>query len=115
MTFSCVLVLMIYKISKCFVLLINTRFYFKTMLIFPVKLVSVINSHLVNVQKHLVIQILLLCMCVREEGQGGWNSQGCETRPISAIKTSCFCNHLTNFAVLLVSHKMVKEVFLFEV
>ncbi|CAL8331612.1 unnamed protein product, partial [Gadus morhua 'NCC'] len=35
------------------------------------------------------------------EGQGGWNSQGCETRPISAIKTSCFCNHLTNFAVLL--------------
>ncbi|CAL8269840.1 unnamed protein product [Boreogadus saida] len=35
------------------------------------------------------------------EGQGGWNSTGCETRPISANVTSCFCNHLTSFAVLL--------------
>ncbi|CAL8263208.1 unnamed protein product [Lota lota] len=35
------------------------------------------------------------------DGQGGWNSHGCETHVISAHQTSCFCDHLTSFAVLL--------------
>ncbi|XP_076595857.1 adhesion G protein-coupled receptor G4a [Chaetodon auriga] len=34
-------------------------------------------------------------------GQGGWNSRGCETRSISSYQTSCLCDHLTHFAVLL--------------
>ncbi|XP_075959737.1 adhesion G protein-coupled receptor G4a [Anarhichas minor] len=34
-------------------------------------------------------------------GRGGWNSRGCETRSISANRTSCLCDHLTHFAVLL--------------
>ncbi|KAM6999760.1 adhesion G-protein coupled receptor G6 isoform 2-T2 [Tautogolabrus adspersus] len=33
--------------------------------------------------------------------QGGWNSGGCETRSISSNRTSCLCDHLTHFAVLL--------------
>ncbi|KAF3838601.1 hypothetical protein F7725_010369 [Dissostichus mawsoni] len=34
-------------------------------------------------------------------GQGGWNSRGCKTRSISDYQTSCLCDHLTHFAVLL--------------
>ncbi|XP_059201699.1 adhesion G-protein coupled receptor G2-like [Centropristis striata] len=37
----------------------------------------------------------------RNGGQGGWNSSGCETLSISAHQTSCLCDHLTHFAVLL--------------
>ncbi|XP_034545192.1 adhesion G-protein coupled receptor G4 isoform X2 [Notolabrus celidotus] len=37
----------------------------------------------------------------RNAGQGGWNSRGCETRSISPNQTSCRCDHLTHFAVLL--------------
>ena len=75
------------------------------MLICAVKLVSAVKSHLVNVSKHLFVLILRRCVCVRVDGQGGWNSHGCETRIISVNETSCFCDHLTSFAVLLVSHK----------
>ncbi|XP_035983368.1 adhesion G-protein coupled receptor G4 isoform X2 [Fundulus heteroclitus] len=32
---------------------------------------------------------------------GGWNSNGCETQNISSHQTSCLCDHLTHFAVLL--------------
>uniref|UniRef100_A0AAQ5YRM5 G-protein coupled receptors family 2 profile 2 domain-containing protein n=1 Tax=Amphiprion ocellaris TaxID=80972 RepID=A0AAQ5YRM5_AMPOC len=38
-------------------------------------------------------------------GQGGWNNNGCETQSISSYQTSCLCDHLTHFAVLLVSHR----------
>ncbi|CAK6964668.1 adhesion G-protein coupled receptor G4 [Scomber scombrus] len=44
-------------------------------------------------------------------GQGGWNSRGCETLNISSCQTSCRCNHLTHFAVLLdVSRAPISEV-----
>ncbi|KAK9518261.1 hypothetical protein VZT92_023572 [Zoarces viviparus] len=43
-------------------------------------------------------------------GRGGWNSRGCETRSISANRTSCLCDHLTHFAVLLdVSRTPISE------
>ncbi|KAJ3598735.1 hypothetical protein NHX12_000642 [Muraenolepis orangiensis] len=54
-------------------------------------------------------------MCVfwdfsENDGQGGWNSQGCETQVISAHQTSCLCDHLTSFAVLLnISRAPVSE------
>nr|XP_029133553.1 adhesion G-protein coupled receptor G4 isoform X4 [Labrus bergylta] len=37
----------------------------------------------------------------KNAGQGGWNSGGCETQSISSNQTSCLCDHLTHFAVLL--------------
>ncbi|XP_060904380.1 adhesion G-protein coupled receptor G4 isoform X2 [Labrus mixtus] len=37
----------------------------------------------------------------KNAGQGGWNSGGCETQSISSNRTSCLCDHLTHFAVLL--------------
>ncbi|XP_054648784.1 adhesion G-protein coupled receptor G6 isoform X2 [Dunckerocampus dactyliophorus] len=43
-------------------------------------------------------------------GQGGWSSMGCETRSISPYQTSCLCEHLTHFAVLLdVSREPISE------
>ncbi|XP_061899842.1 adhesion G-protein coupled receptor G2-like [Entelurus aequoreus] len=43
-------------------------------------------------------------------GQGGWSSVGCETRSISPSQTSCLCEHLTHFAVLLdVSREAISE------
>ncbi|XP_069388135.1 adhesion G-protein coupled receptor G6 isoform X2 [Paralichthys olivaceus] len=43
-------------------------------------------------------------------GLGGWNSSGCETRNISPHQTSCLCDHLTHFAVLLdVSRTPISE------
>ncbi|XP_044061882.1 adhesion G-protein coupled receptor G4 isoform X2 [Siniperca chuatsi] len=43
-------------------------------------------------------------------GQGGWNSRGCETQSISSYRTSCLCDHLTHFAVLLdVSRAPISE------
>ncbi|XP_037635374.1 adhesion G-protein coupled receptor G6 [Sebastes umbrosus] len=43
-------------------------------------------------------------------GQGGWNSNGCDTLSISAYQTSCLCDHLTHFAVLLdVSRTPISE------
>ncbi|KAL6117451.1 adgrg4 [Pungitius sinensis] len=38
---------------------------------------------------------------LKNGGQGGWNGAGCETRSLSAHETSCRCDHLTHFAVLL--------------
>ncbi|XP_030251405.1 adhesion G-protein coupled receptor G4 isoform X2 [Sparus aurata] len=37
----------------------------------------------------------------RNGGKGGWNSRGCVTSSISPNRTSCLCDHLTHFAVLL--------------
>uniref|UniRef100_A0A3Q1ITF0 Adhesion G protein-coupled receptor G4b n=1 Tax=Anabas testudineus TaxID=64144 RepID=A0A3Q1ITF0_ANATE len=48
-------------------------------------------------------EVYLMCVFV-SGGQGGWNSRGCETHSISSNQTSCLCDHLTHFAVLLVSH-----------
>uniref|UniRef100_A0A8C5GJ70 Adhesion G protein-coupled receptor G4b n=1 Tax=Gouania willdenowi TaxID=441366 RepID=A0A8C5GJ70_GOUWI len=38
-------------------------------------------------------------------GRGGWNSNGCVTKSISPLQSSCFCDHLTHFGLLLVSNK----------
>ncbi|XP_055368222.1 adhesion G-protein coupled receptor G4 [Betta splendens] len=37
----------------------------------------------------------------RNGGRGGWNRRGCRTRGVSSDRTSCVCDHLTHFAVLL--------------
>lgn len=37
------------------------------------------------------------------DGRGGWNHEGCEAHSVSPSQTSCRCNHLTHFGVLLVS------------
>ncbi|KAM7389251.1 hypothetical protein PAMP_023241 [Pampus punctatissimus] len=43
-------------------------------------------------------------------GQGGWNSRGCKTWSISSYQTSCLCDHLTHFAVLLdVSRTLISD------
>uniref|UniRef100_A0A667WS74 Adhesion G protein-coupled receptor G4b n=1 Tax=Myripristis murdjan TaxID=586833 RepID=A0A667WS74_9TELE len=41
-------------------------------------------------------------VCV-SAGQGGWNSHGCVIQSTSTYQTSCLCDHLTHFAVLLVT------------
>ncbi|KAM8848836.1 adhesion G-protein coupled receptor G6 isoform 2-T5 [Synchiropus picturatus] len=35
------------------------------------------------------------------EGHGGWSSRGCVTQSASSNQTSCLCDHLTHFALLL--------------
>ncbi|XP_011478260.1 adhesion G-protein coupled receptor G4 [Oryzias latipes] len=37
----------------------------------------------------------------KNDGLGGWNSSGCETQKTSSYQTSCLCNHLTHFAILM--------------
>ncbi|KAM9849666.1 adhesion G-protein coupled receptor G6 [Aulostomus maculatus] len=44
------------------------------------------------------------------DGHGGWNSRGCETSSTFSYQTSCLCDHLTHFAVLLdVSRAPISE------
>ncbi|XP_049610927.1 adhesion G-protein coupled receptor G2 isoform X2 [Syngnathus scovelli] len=43
-------------------------------------------------------------------GRGGWSNVGCETRPLSPYQTTCLCEHLTHFALLLdVSRAPISE------
>ena len=37
------------------------------------------------------------------EGQGSWSFEGCKLQKGSSQLITCLCNHLTNFAVLMVS------------
>ncbi|XP_032889394.1 adhesion G-protein coupled receptor G2, partial [Amblyraja radiata] len=37
----------------------------------------------------------------KNNGSGGWNSDGCTTESISSNQTICECNHLTHFGILL--------------
>uniref|UniRef100_UPI00398F8C82 adhesion G-protein coupled receptor G4 n=1 Tax=Pristiophorus japonicus TaxID=55135 RepID=UPI00398F8C82 len=37
----------------------------------------------------------------RHRGAGGWNSSGCEVVSSSSRYTTCYCNHLTHFGILL--------------
>ncbi|CAG09829.1 unnamed protein product, partial [Tetraodon nigroviridis] len=37
----------------------------------------------------------------QNNGHGGWNGEGCETHSVSPSQTSCRCDHLTHFGVLL--------------
>lgn len=36
------------------------------------------------------------------DGHGGWDDEGCQTHNSSSDYTTCLCNHLTHFGVLLV-------------
>ena len=36
-------------------------------------------------------------------GRGNWTSEGCETISLVDGVATCECNHLTNFAILVVS------------
>ncbi|XP_072251383.1 adhesion G-protein coupled receptor G6 [Leuresthes tenuis] len=75
---------------------------------------SINNSHVINLEDRVVVTLRhknpkqpgdsVQCMFwdfQKHGGQGGWNSSGCETRSISPYQTSCLCDHLTHFAVLL--------------
>ncbi|XP_062332900.1 adhesion G-protein coupled receptor G2 [Osmerus eperlanus] len=72
-------------------------------------LVSNLNESVVVILRHLKPKETSdRVQCVywdfqKNNGQGGWSSQGCETESRSAYLTSCRCNHLTHFGVLLVS------------
>ncbi|XP_067903179.1 adhesion G-protein coupled receptor G4-like [Heterodontus francisci] len=37
----------------------------------------------------------------QNSGAGGWNSSGCEVTKSSSKYTTCYCNHLTHFGILL--------------
>ena len=44
-------------------------------------------------------------------GMGNWKPDGCDTKQVNgskntSIQIQCRCNHLTNFAVLVVSEAM---------
>ncbi|XP_068571143.1 adhesion G-protein coupled receptor G6 [Cebidichthys violaceus] len=75
---------------------------------------SINNSHISNLKDRVVVTLRhrtpkqpedkVHCVFwdfLKNGGRGGWNSGGCETRSISANRTSCLCDHLTHFAVLL--------------
>lgn len=48
----------------------------------------------------MTVQWLFECLI---DKKGGWNDTGCETVKSNATHTSCSCDHLTHFGVLLVS------------
>ncbi|XP_054886866.1 adhesion G-protein coupled receptor G6-like [Poeciliopsis prolifica] len=71
---------------------------------------SVNNSQVINLKERVVVTFkheeTRRSKCVfwafQKYGDlGGWSSSGCETRNISHHQTSCLCDHLTHFGVLL--------------
>ncbi|XP_041845968.1 adhesion G-protein coupled receptor G4 [Melanotaenia boesemani] len=84
---------------------------------------SINNTHIINLQDRVVVTLThtnpkqpedrVQCMFwdfQKNSGLGGWNSSGCETQSISSYQTSCLCDHLTHFAVLLdVSRSPISE------
>ncbi|XP_034037909.1 adhesion G-protein coupled receptor G4 [Thalassophryne amazonica] len=75
---------------------------------------SINNSYVINLKDRVVVTLShqkpkkpddkVRCMFwdfQKNGGQGGWNSNGCETWNNSSHQTSCLCDHLTHFAVLL--------------
>ncbi|XP_017263583.2 adhesion G-protein coupled receptor G4 [Kryptolebias marmoratus] len=84
---------------------------------------SINNSQVINLEKRVVVTLShanpkkpedsVQCMFwdfQKHGGLGGWNSSGCETQSISSHQTSCLCDHLTHFAVLLdVSRTSISE------
>ena len=46
--------------------------------------------------------VLLTLLC-KLGGKGNWTTMGCETEHARNGEVTCYCNHLTNFAVLVVS------------
>ncbi|CAN9515128.1 unnamed protein product [Ophioblennius macclurei] len=85
---------------------------------------SVNNSHVLNLQPENRIVVTFThelrkpedtLKCVfwdvqMNNGKSGWNNSGCETINTSASQTSCLCNHLTHFGLLLdVSRAPISE------
>ncbi|XP_014840130.1 PREDICTED: adhesion G-protein coupled receptor G4 [Poecilia mexicana] len=71
---------------------------------------SVNNSQVINLKERVVVTLkheeTRRSKCVFWDFQkysslGGWSSSGCETQNISPHQTSCLCDHLTHFGVLL--------------
>ncbi|XP_030595973.1 adhesion G-protein coupled receptor G2 [Archocentrus centrarchus] len=75
---------------------------------------SINDSHVINLKDRVVVTFShhnpkkprdkVQCMFwdfQKNGGRGGWNSSGCETESISSHQTSCLCDHLTHFAVLM--------------
>ncbi|XP_076024685.1 adhesion G-protein coupled receptor G2 isoform X2 [Genypterus blacodes] len=75
---------------------------------------SVANLSITGLQEDVVIVLKntqpipgnYVATCVfwdftRNNGSGGWNSDGCVVRNSTDNKTICACNHLTSFAILL--------------
>uniref|UniRef100_A0A3Q0RRR5 Adhesion G protein-coupled receptor G4b n=1 Tax=Amphilophus citrinellus TaxID=61819 RepID=A0A3Q0RRR5_AMPCI len=70
---------------------------------------SINDSHVINLKDRVVVTFShhnpkkVTYQCFSVCGRGGWNSSGCETESISSHQTSCLCDHLTHFAVLMVN------------
>nr|XP_023700140.1 adhesion G-protein coupled receptor G2-like isoform X2 [Paramormyrops kingsleyae] len=70
----------------------------------------------VTLQHHKATQPKDKVQCVywdfsKNGRQGGWESSGCRENQTSATHTTCFCDHLTHFGVLLdVSRTPVSEI-----
>ncbi|KAF7660595.1 hypothetical protein LDENG_00278750 [Lucifuga dentata] len=76
---------------------------------------SINNSHVFNLKENSVVVTFShkkvagtndKVECVfwdfqKNGGQGGWNNSGCAILRTSSYQTSCLCDHLTHFAVLL--------------
>uniref|UniRef100_A0A3B3BHK1 Adhesion G protein-coupled receptor G4b n=1 Tax=Oryzias melastigma TaxID=30732 RepID=A0A3B3BHK1_ORYME len=72
---------------------------------------SINDSSVVNLKNPVVVTLnhqepkkCCLAVMFTLGGLGGWNSSGCETQSISCYQTSCLCDHLTHFAILMVSN-----------
>ncbi|KPP61947.1 putative G-protein coupled receptor 112, partial [Scleropages formosus] len=85
---------------------------------------SVTNATIVDLEQPIVVTLHHLeanmlndeVQCVywdvnKNDKLGGWESSGCTVNHTIATRTTCFCNHLTHFGVLLdVSRTMVSDV-----
>ena len=44
------------------------------------------------------------------DGYGDWSNKGCHNTTTNKTEILCECNHLTNFAILLVSNERINIV-----
>lgn len=44
----------------------------------------------------------MLTVCPHSDGNGGWDGRGCRKYNTTPDYTTCLCDHLTHFGVLLV-------------
>ena len=56
-------------------------------------------SYTMHMPACVVISILIV---YTSDGRGDWTEDGCNTTVIDGVAV-CMCNHLTNFAILVVS------------
>ena len=50
---------------------------------------------------------MFLCVCVSSDGYGDWSQSGCRLDKTEGGRHICKCNHLTNFAILMVRFAQV--------